>query len=230
MATITPSTAITLVRRNLDEAGLNESLMYTAENNDNLSLDDIIRKTLPEAINAVHLAAPVTSLEGSLYGFSSWARPEGEAVAVYPDGVLEFSPSKESAFLRLVEFKAVDSAIVLTDALEEASAEGRKQLNPHIRGRYDRPRLVREQGRQSPPRFRYYTLRSETLDDIDAARDAISRFSFVSEQRYSPSATEYTVSALLRQNVIDQLTAMVLAIYGDQARQQYFQTRASAFA
>lgn len=230
MVTLTPATAITLVRKNLDEAGLNESVMYTDENNDNLSLDDLVRKNLPEAINITHLAAPVWLLEGIPYQFSATTRPEGETCQILQGGILEFSPSKASNFLRLVAFKAADSGIVVTDVLNEASPEGRKQLNPVIRGRYDRPRLVRLQGEVSPPRFRYYTLRESSYNNGTNPAGLIDSFSFVREQAYIPQASGYDISRLLRQNIIDQLTAMVLATYKDQTLQQYFQGRANSFA
>ena len=230
MVTLTPATAITLVRKNLDEAGLNESVMYVDENNDNLSLDDIIRKNLPEAVNAVHLIAPVSMLEGVDYHFStSQSLPEGEAVGLASDGVLTFSPSRDSDFLRLVAFQAVDSPIVVTDAIREASSEGRKQLNRYIRGRYDRPRLVRLQGETTPPVFRYYSLKESTVESIGAPRNAIASFSFVREQFYSSVATGYDISRLLRQNIIDWLTGMVMTTYSDQAAQTFL-TKAGTFA
>lgn len=230
MVTLTPATAISLVRKNLDEAGLNESVMYTDENNDNLSFDDLVKKNLPEAINIMHLAAPVWLLEGNEYQFSANTRPEGETCEILSDGVLQFSPSKASNFLRLVAFRATDSGIVVSDALNEASPEGRKQLNPAIRGRYDRPRLVRLQGEVSPPRFKYYTLKESSYGSGTNARNMVAVFSFISEQTYSPQATGYDISRLLKQNIIDQLTAMVLATYKDQTLQQYFQSRANSFA
>ena len=76
MVTLSPSTAIELVRKNLDELDPNGSVMYEDENGsadeygDNASLDDIIRRNLPEAINAVHLTAPVAMLEGKEHDFT----------------------------------------------------------------------------------------------------------------------------------------------------------------
>lgn len=223
MTTLTLATAKTLVRKNLDEAGLNESLMYTDENNDNLSLDDLIAKFLPEAINEIHLLAPATSLEGIPYVFSSGVRPEGESVSRVGDTLI-FSPSSASDYLRLVAFQAIDSDIVVTDVLAEASPEGRKQLNPYVRGRHDRPRLVRTQGTATPPEFRYYSLKTDTSVE---PRNAIRRFSFVREQRYSPAATGYEISRPLRQNIIDRLTAMVMETYGNQNTQSYYQRSVS---
>lgn len=230
MVTLTPATAITLVRKNLDEAGLNESLMYDDENNDNLSLDDIIKKNLPEAINFIHLVAPVNLLEGESYTFTNVSsRPEGEAISINGEGVVSFSPSKASNLLRLVAFRAVDSSIVLTDTIPEASAEGRKQLNKTIRGRYDRPRLVRMQGATTPPAFKYYSLKGETVGSLSSASAAIAQFSFVKEQFYSPQATGYDISRLLRQNIIDRLTALVVETYSGPAAAQAFYGKSNSF-
>jgi len=212
-----------LVRKNLDEAGLNESIMYTDENNDNLSLDDIVKKNLPEAINAVHQYAPVSLLEGEDYSFSSGLG--GESISVSGDGVLTFSPSQSSDFLRLVAFRASDSPVVVTDVLSEASPEGRKQLNKYIRGTYDRPRLVRLQGRETPPVFKYYTLRNA----VSYPASAVATFSFVKEQKYNSEATGYPISRLLRQNIIDWLTGMVMETYSDQRANAFFE-RAKYYA
>lgn len=230
MTTLSTATAITLVRKNLDEAGLNESVMYTDENNDNLSLDDIIKKNLPEAINAIQKIAPVHLLEGEEYTFKKSGSSEGGSVSVSSDGVLTFTPSAGSNYLRLVAFRAVDSDIVVTDALKEASPEGRKQLNVRIRGRYDRPRLVRQQGAVTPPTFKYYTLKPTTVAGLGSPSNAIAVFSFVKEQFYSESATSYPISRLLRQNIIDWLTGIVMETYANQSAQQTFFGRATSFA
>ena len=205
------------VRKNLDEIGLNESIMYTEESTDNDSLDGIISRTLPEAINLVNKTAPVTLLEGTdLSG-----GPFDEATVV--DGSLVFSFTAD--FLRLVAFQAADSPIVITDVLDEASPEGRKQLNKFIRGTYDRPRLVAEQGQKGMFRFHYYTLRDAGAYANNPVR-AIKRFSFVRELFYSDSAESYPVPEMLRQNIIDELTALVLAIYGETEKANYFAEKA----
>lgn len=227
MITITPSTAVTTVRKNLDEAGLNESVMYTDENNDNLSLDDIVRKSLPEAINAVQLSCPVRLLEGERYSFTtSGSRPEGENIYL-AGNVLVFSPSVASRMLRLAAFRAVDSDIVVTDVIAEASPEGRKQLNPYVRGAYDRPRLVRTQGETTPPVFRYYSLKGETVAGLSSPAAAVALLSFVREQFYDPVSSGYNASRYLRQNIMDRLTAMAMEIYGMQSAAAYYERAAS---
>lgn len=223
MIDLSPATAIAIVRKNLDEIEPNGSVMYDDENEDNRSLSDIIRKNLPEAINAVNLAAPVILLEGEEHGYDQFTQDEAESVAVSSDGILSFTLDSDSAFLRLVAFQASDSPIVVTDVIGEASPEGRKQLNKHIRGTYDRPRLIIRQGRHTGPQFKYYSLRSQLSAD-----EAISRLSYVKEQFFSNSNACYQISRRLRQNILDYLTAMVLETYGDQSAQAWY-TKAASF-
>lgn len=217
MTTLLITDAVELVRKNLDELDPNGSIMFqdengsAAEHGDNASLDDVVRRSLPEAINDVHLAAPTQLLEGK------------DVSAVDPaisEGVLSFSLPAGSKYLRLVAFRAADSGIVVTDPLPEASPEGRKQLNKYVRGRYDRPRLVLLQGRHTEPAFKYYSMK----DGYDGtAAEAIAQLSIVEEQFYASDATGYLISRRLRQNIIDLLTAKVMETRGDQLAQSYYQ-------
>lgn len=211
MRTLSVQEATAAVRKNLDEIGLNESVMYDTENTDNVSLDETIARTLPEAVNAMHLAAPVDRIE-----WDDYAGPF-DSVAV-SERVLTFSLTAD--VLRLVRFQAADSPIVVTDELAEASPEGRKQLNKYIRGTFDRPRLVRLQGSRSKPAYAYYSLRSDSYANAPAS--AIKQFAFIPVQTYGSDKTGYEVSAGLLQNVTDTLTAMVLSIYGNGDRAGYF--------
>ena len=217
---------IALVRRNLDELDPNGSLMYNDENGssgdygDNQSLDSTIARFVPEAINTVHLAAPVALLEGD-----SELTPA--SVSLSQDGVLSFALPSGSSYLRLVGFRAIDSSIVVTDTIPQASPEGRKQLNPHIRGRADRPRLVILQGKAGPD-FKYYSVDTPGQYTHDP-ESAIAFLSIIHELHYSVGARSYDISPRLKQNVVDQVTARVLETYGDQ-RYQLYQQRSITFA
>jgi hypothetical protein len=217
MTTITPSDAVALVRKNLDEQDPNGSVMYDPDNayGDNASLDLTIKKFLPEAINAVHLSAPVQLLEGKTV---TAATP-----SISSDGVLSFSLPSGSKYLRMVAFQTKDSSIVVTDPLPEASAEGRKQLNKYVRGRYDRPRLVLLQGRHTEPAFKYYTLKNNGTAYSSNPGNAILQLYIIQEQFYASDATAYDISRRLRQNIVDCLTAMVMETYNDQRAQSYYQ-------
>ena len=236
MTTLSLSDAVALVRKNLDELDPNGSNMYTEENGsasdygDNASLNAIVARNLPEAINAIHLAAPTALLEGEPF-----VNANLDSVALSDDGILSFNLKDSSNYLRLVAFQAADSAIVVTDVIPEASPEGKKQLNPYIRGRKDRPRLVLLQGRHTGPSFKYYTLDRNGSDFAtyqSIPSRAISQLVTVQEQFYTarPQATNpsYNISRRLRQNIIDCLTAKVMETYGD-ARVQSFIDKANSF-
>lgn len=210
MITLTNAEAVSIVRKNLEELDTNSSEMFVDDYSDNSAIDAIIRRDLPEAINAVVLAAPSALLEG--------IEAEAEDLAI-SNGVLSFSLASDSGFLRLVAFRAADSGIVVTDAIPEASPEGRKQLNGYIRGRFDRPRLIQGQGYHTGPTFKYYSLKETTT----VASEAIALFLYFKEQLYSGSATGYPTPRRIRQNVLDYLTAMVMDTYNDQRAQLYYQ-------
>ena len=244
MTTITVSSAVELVRKNLEELDPNGSVMYHDENGsdaafgDNRSLDKLVAYNLPEAINAVHMAAPVQLLEGVDLEESDLMQGSTMVISVdaCPDdtghAVLSFTLNGTTDYLRLVAFRAYDSAIVITDPLAEASPEGRKQLNRHIRGRKDRPRLVQLQGRHTGPSFKYYTLDAVTGSTAPDPFDTIALMRYVKEQKYVASSgsteTTYNISRRLRQNIIDHLTATVLETFGDQ-RAQVFAQKATSF-
>lgn len=234
------------VRRNLDELNVNLSNMFPTGYADVTSLDDVIEKTIPDAINAVNMAAPVQLLEG-VEPRASYEVTESETATYKSDyktmstekGVLSFK-LKDDSILRMVAFKVVDSDIVVTGLVPEASAEGHMQLNRFTRGTYDDPRLVRVQGYASD--FRYYSLKADTyaedeefnLDDwLDDGAEA-DEFP-VSLCEYIPlcyadtscvlyhnipdtgTVTDhyYDVSTSLKTTVVRQLTGMVLKIYGE---------------
>lgn len=216
MVTLSNTDAIALVRKNLDEINTNSSEMQSDDYSDNSALDMTIKKNLPEAVNAIHLAAPVQLLEGESVTAAS--------PSVSSEGVLSFSLPAGSKYLRLVAFQAADSPVVVTDTLPEAGPEGRKQLrNTYARGRYDRPRLVSLQGSHTEPAFKYYSLRDDGAAFADDPGSAISQLLIIKEQFYSNLVTEYNISRRLRQNIIDCLTAMVMETYNDQRAQYFFQ-------
>ncbi len=252
MLNLSPTDAVTLVRKNLEELDPNGSIMYNddggsnSQYGDNASMDSLIKRNLPEAINAVHLSAPAQLLEGEQHVFS-----DPSDVVISLDGVMSISLGENANLLRLVSFQAADCPIVVTDLLSEASAEGRKQLNTYIRGDVTRPRIVLTHGTHDAPVLKYYTLSSVNnyvvTDDNDAHHGetlplvpetppenyqwspaAISQLSYIKEQTFSEQAAGYPVSRMLRQNIIDYLTAMVLEVFGNQ-RAEYFYKKAQAY-
>ena len=220
MYQLTTEEAILTVRKNLDEIGPNDSVMYGDDNADNLSMDDIIVKTLPEAINDIHRKAPVQALEGNnALEMTNGDETPAVTMDVTADHVVNIVIDRR--MLRLVSLRASDSPVVVTEAIEEDSPEGRKQLNRYIRGTYDEPRLVQVQGHTSPAVFRYYSLKAETN-----AANPISELSIIEEQTYVAGKSTYDVSTDLRSRVLDHLTGLVLAIYGESDKAEYFFQRA----
>lgn len=212
MYALSPAEAISEVRKNLDEQGLNDSVMYTDESSDNESLDLIISRTLPEAINAVCIAASSELLEGE-------SVKDSLTDIEVKDNILSFTVPSGENFLRLVVFKAADTPHIVTDVLAEASTEGRKQLNKYVRGTYDNPRLVQVQGNTESPSFRYYSLK----DDSQAADSSvIETIDVVRRQKYDKDTLSYKVPTGLREQVIYHLTGMVLSIYGETDKAKYY--------
>jgi len=211
MIGLKPSEAVSAVRKNLDEQGLNDSVMYTDESTDNESLDLVIEKTLPEAINAVCLSVPAHLLEGT----------DVKAKLTYievKDKVLGFSIPETEKFLRFVRFRAEDSEHILTAAVTEESAEGRKQLNKYVCGTYDRPCLVQLQGDTTSPSFRYYSLKKTA----DAAASLIAECEIIPRQEYAAATESYVIPTGLRDTVVTYLTGMVLSIFGETTKADYF--------
>jgi hypothetical protein len=240
MTPFSVSDATQLVRKNLDELDPNGSIMYNDQGgsadqyNDNSSMNDLIERLMPEAINAVNMAAPVALLEGTdVKSSATYAAVTGDAK------VLKISFASDQHYMRLVAFRAADSDIVVTDTIAEASPEGRKQHNNYIRGTADRPRLVLEQGSQDgSPSFRYYSFASNTASPTSSD---IATFIILKEVRYRDTNYGYTAATTnpavparydscqrLRQNYADYITARVMETYNDARAQAYIQ-RALSF-
>lgn len=229
------------VRKNLDELKLSDAIMFGAkfqsDGSDNEALDVIIGNTLPEAINQVNLSAPVELLEGislrPLFEDDGVIKSDYSVVGT-AGKVLYFGFS--GSMLRIVKMQAFDSEHVVTSLLTESSAEGRKQLNPFVRGSYDRPSLVLLQGGGDNPKFRYYSLKEEMANfsfsrwlKMDPTMIfPILSFEYVPMFKYMEPVTEYPISTRLYESVISTLTAMVLAIYGESDRAAYFINQAKA--
>ena len=210
--------AILAVRKNLDELDPNESVMYPTDDGDNASLDETIRRTLPEAINAVHGAAPVQLLEGKDNGFTVSCPFDGDRT------VLEIVFS--APLLRLVSFQATDSKRVVTEVFPEASPEGHKQLNTYLRGRFDRPALVELQGHHGECKLRYYSLQT-AVPAGGAAADKVQQLHWIPQYKYAAATTSYDIATSMLERIIDHLTGMVLAIFGEANKATYFLNKSS---
>lgn len=211
MDQFTPDAAVKLVRNNLDELDMNGSAMYDTDN-DNNSLDNTIKRHLPEAINAVHMAAPTRLLEGE----NATDKIEGLGYNRLAEGVWSYDFAiDDPAYLRLVAMaSSANPLYVVTEVQPMGGVSSRKQLNPYIRGRYDRPRLV-QYPPNGTPEFCFYSFKSQN--------DKISSLFIIRRQDYDASATGYNYSPRLKQNIVDCLTAKVLETFGDQRAQSFYQ-------
>lgn len=166
MITLTNDYAIAAVRKNLDEQGLNDPSMF-GESVDDIEMDSVIRKTIPEAIDAVNAVAPIGTLDRIESAYTE------ESVV---DGVLSFHTDKP--VLRIVNLKAADSNVAVADFVPEASAIGRMQLNKHVRGASDNPVLVMKNGTRKD--FRYYTVGDLSVDGPQKAADYLYVYNLAS--------------------------------------------------
>lgn len=211
MYLLTTDEALLLVSKNFDEVMANESDMIV-DDLDSENFADVLSKTLPEAINEVHAKSPVEILDGL-----TLTPDELDSVGTLPDGfgdVLHFRIDKE--FLRLVAFRSTDSPYVVTEAYGESTPEGRMQLNPYVRGTWDRPRLIVHQGRTAEDgqvftEFRYYSLMSPCASLEAPGR--IETFQYLPIYRYGQTDS-YSVAENVVEAVIENLTARMMAIYG----------------
>lgn len=208
-----------MVRANLDEQGINDSDML--EDVDAYEFEELVRNQLPEAINTVHLSAPAYLLSGKHISANDAA-----SIKDPDDGVLTIDISEE--VLRLVACQAFDSDIVVCNAIPEYSADGRMQKNKYTRGTPESPKVVIEQsvvmnGNVANTRLYYYTVEEDRPNN----QAYLKRFEYIPRYRFIPESTPATVSYGVAEkvvsNVIDQLTGMILSIYGDQKAQLFLQ-------
>ena len=208
------SEAIAFVRARLDEISQSASDMVV-DTVDDRNLDMTVEKLLPEAIEDVHIAAPASLLEGSVFS-SGNAGPFSKS---QEDGIIDIdfrSPAQGSFdVLRLVWFKC-SGGILTSTTFPEDSPEGRIQLNKYIQGQPDEPVIVRQaDGADFRPHYKYYTTKQ---DDADFS---ICVFP-VPAKATDTTGGYFFVSSQLKTTTLNRLTAKVLIAYGDAQRAQAF--------
>lgn len=216
MKQVTKSTLVKIVRTNLDELGVNDSMMLGGS--DDAMLDDIIWNVAGECADEIHSAAPVQLLDGE----SPLAKDSD-----YDSSKITVGESNAKVLLvpianviRLVAFKAKDSDYVVTDTIPEASPEGRMQLDPNLSGTFDDPKVVMQQGSSdSDATMKYYSLKDELGENASAA-SKVEKLSVIFRQFGKTDLVK--VADNVASNFYDLVTAKVLTIMGDQRAQEYY--------
>lgn len=216
MKQVTKSTLVKIARTNLDELGVNDSMMLGGS--DDAMLDDIIWNVAGECADEIHSAAPVQLLDGesllaqdSEYDMSKITVGESNAKVL-------LVPIEN--VIRLVAFKSKDSDYVVTDTIAEASPEGRMQLDPILCGTYDDPKAVMRQGSSdSDATMKYYSLKDE-LGEGESAASKVEKLSVIFRQFGKTESVK--IADNVASNFYDLVTAKVLTIMGDQRAQEYY--------
>lgn len=212
MKQIDIATLTGVVRTNLDELGVNESMML--EGSDDVMLDNLVKKVMGESADEVHMAAPAIVLDGEVASDASYSNDEK---------VLKISMSD---VLRLVAFKATDSNYVVTETIPEASAEGRMQLDPYLQGTYESPKMVLRQGLTMTDKkieMRYYSLK-EVLKDNETAKNMVSYLLVIPRQIGETAKVSISDNAIYA--FYNLVTAKVLTILGEMDKAQIYYNKA----
>jgi hypothetical protein len=212
MKTISINELTEIVRTNLDELNLNESMMVDG---DELELDQLISNVAGVCADEIHTAAPSQLLDGvDVYlDYESVKKDEkdGKVLVLYPQDIV-----------RLVAFRAKDSDVTISMVVAEDSPKGRMQKDKYVRGTYDDPVLVAVQGATGiNTELKYYTLKETAADPVSC----VDVFKVI--YRQIGGAGHVEVSDYVVSNYYDYVTARVLSILGETTKAQEFSARAS---
>lgn len=216
MKSITKSGLAKVIRTNLDELGINESMMMGGS--DDAMLDEMIWNVAGECADEIHSVAPVQLLDGK------GLLEEGSG---YDAKAISVDSTRKKVLLvpvqdviRLVEFQATDSDYVVSEMIPEASPEGRMQLDPNICGVHDDPKVVLAQGSSDDSgQIRYYSLKTELRQD-ESASSRIKTLEVIFRQFGATDSVD--VADNVTSNFYNLVTAKVLTIMGDQRAQEYY--------
>lgn len=217
------SEAKLFVKARMDElAQTNSDMLVDANDERNLGLT--IEKLLPEAIVAVHLSAPASLLEGPIIDQDSTG-----IVTSLNNRVISIDFGAEAItdkinLLRLISFKCGDG-IAISEEFPEDSPQGRMQQNEYVKGQPDEPVLIRKAGSSNyHPHYLYYSTDLGSTDlgfSLEYYPLPIPTFDNTSGE------TVFFISPSLKHNILNHLTAMVLATYGMNDKAKYFFERAA---
>lgn len=207
------SAACAYVRKSLDELTSVEDIGMLASP-DAIDLHKIVEASIVEAAVKVHERASSQLMEG-VFG----AKGTAFNVTANSDSSVTISMLKEA--VRVLSVKAADSGIVVTDFIPEDSAEARKQLNEHVRGTFDDPRviLMKKWAGNNRPVLRYYSPKSSAIPDIE--------FEYVPYPVIDESIIE--ICPRLEFAVLNELTAMVLESINEFDKAALFRGKAKEY-
>lgn len=216
MKSITKSNLAKVIRTNLDELGVNDSMMMGGS--DDAMLDEMIWNVAGECADEIHSLAPVQLLDGKgLLEEGSGYDAKAISVDSTRNKVL-LIPIQD--VIRLVAFQATDSDYVVSEMIPEASPEGRMQLDSNICGVYDDPKVVLAQGSSDDSgQMRYYSLETELGKDKSAS-SKIKTLEVIFRQFGATDSVD--VADNVTSNFYNLVTAKVLTIMGDQRAQEYY--------
>lgn len=160
MKSLSVESAVSHVRRVLDELISVEDLGMLV-NDDAIDLEKLVNGFIQEAAVKIHQKADVLLLEGiSVSSGSDYTVSVTNSVATI---------SFLTDIIRIVSICASDSSVVVTQLIPEDSAEARKQLNQHVRGTSDDPRVViaKKWKADHRPIVKYYTTSSSASFTIE---------------------------------------------------------------
>lgn len=213
MKNIDISTLTDIVRTNLDELGVNESMML--EGSDDCSLSDIISNVAGVCADEVHTSAPSQLLDGVDVDLDDTTvkldSKNPKVLVLYPQDMV-----------RLVAFRAKDSDYTVSAVVPEDSSVGRMQKDKYVCGTYDNPVMVATQGVAGiNTELKYYSLKEEVTNPVAA----VDVFKVIYRQICGTGHVE--VSDNVIPNYYNLVTARVLSILGEQTKAQEYSARAS---
>lgn len=210
--------AVAGVRTRIDELAERESDMFTIPEDDR-NLTATIKNILPEAIENVHLSAPVSLLEGLSKDIEDNTPDDF-------DGHLDIEIN-DVEVLRLVSFKAEGSKITLFNAVSEDSALGRMQTNEFLHGTYKAPVLVEmSDSTNHHPHYTYYGANS--FNDTESVKIIYIPFEDAPNTDEESNKPYYNVCSKIYNTLLDYLTGMVLAVYSNNDAAKYFLDKAAS--
>lgn len=199
------------VRSRMDELSAAPSDMI-ADSVDDRNLSKEVEENLKEAIEHIHLLAPLPLLEASeVLVWEKEGKDNTVDVKIGTDGVADITMPDEDV-LRIVYIDVKGCRRVSQLNIED-SPEGRMQLNKWARGTYDDPVAVTMQDTaEHHPHIKIYTV------PADAGSVNVGVYSVPEDD-----GSGYDISAKLELPVLNYLVAMVLRNYGMQSFQTFEQ-------